>query len=234
MVSGGTSIAAAHITGIASVLWGLNPQKPADFIRQLLDESGSQTEIMKEQNCSLVDLNYAIKSYNDYESIYWIKKDSILGNRIENSLSTDGTSVSENTVFEIDEASNSLPEMDEQVLKPNNGEIIQFEEPEYVEGMWNQTGVHETDAGYYGSSILTLTADEIRVLKSYAAYPDSHFNNIASLNGGGNANYVASLRYLFLAAVNIKNGKSIDGISFKDQYVDNQNKLGLVLHLDIH
>ena len=39
MTVGGTSIAAAHVTGIASVLWGIDPDKPASFIRRLMQSA---------------------------------------------------------------------------------------------------------------------------------------------------------------------------------------------------
>lgn len=43
IVEEGTSLAAAQVTGAASVLWGLHRDKGADFIRKLLVQSANQT-----------------------------------------------------------------------------------------------------------------------------------------------------------------------------------------------
>lgn len=64
-VSSGTSMAAPHVVGIASVLWQKDKTKDADFIRNLIEDSANS--ICKDsKNYNLVDMEYAIKMYDEY------------------------------------------------------------------------------------------------------------------------------------------------------------------------
>ena len=211
MTVGGTSIAAAHVTGVASVLWGIDPDKPASFIRELMRRTAMQTEEMQRKGCGLPDLEYAISMYDAFCQIEQNKSVS------ENTIS--GNTIVENTVSEnkIDENSVSIQ---------NDREVESFEEPDTVEGMWHnestldEKGVHQVDAEIYGNTILHLTSNELSVLRTYAGYPDRSdrmYAKIGSLNGGRNTNYVASLRFVYLAAKQIKNGQEFSNISLNDK-----------------
>lgn len=68
-VSSGTSIAAPHVTGAASVLWQKDKSKSVDFIRGLLEESSRKvTENGKDY--AIIDLEYALNKYKEYEKNY--------------------------------------------------------------------------------------------------------------------------------------------------------------------
>jgi len=64
----GTSIAAPHVTGIASLLWQKDRSRSADFIRGLMDAS-SNAEVVNnsEAGAGLVDLENALAMYDKYE-----------------------------------------------------------------------------------------------------------------------------------------------------------------------
>lgn len=65
MITHGTSIAVPHVTGVASLLWEKDLTKSNEFIRQLIDFSIK--EISGEDNCGLLDADYAWTIYDDFE-----------------------------------------------------------------------------------------------------------------------------------------------------------------------
>ena len=65
-ISSGSSFAAPHITGIASILWGMDTSKSSDFIRELIYASANETP----EGYKIADLEYAIEIYDEFEDIY--------------------------------------------------------------------------------------------------------------------------------------------------------------------
>lgn len=66
----GTSAAAAQVTGAASILWGIDKNKSADFIRELLSASSRKLTNTYAANVGLVDIAYAISCYDEFETEY--------------------------------------------------------------------------------------------------------------------------------------------------------------------
>ena len=72
IVEEGTSLAAAQVTGAASVLWGLYRDKGADFIRKLLVQSANQTLGDKENfGEGLLDYERAKNNYEKLDVKNW-------------------------------------------------------------------------------------------------------------------------------------------------------------------
>lgn len=72
IVEEGTSLAAAQVTGAASVLWGLYRDKGADFIRKLLVQSANQTLGDKENfGEGLLDYEQAKNNYEKLDVKNW-------------------------------------------------------------------------------------------------------------------------------------------------------------------
>ena len=72
IVEEGTSLAAAQVTGAASVLWGLHRDKGADFIRKLLVQSANQTLGDKENFVEgLLDYEQAKNNYEKLDVKNW-------------------------------------------------------------------------------------------------------------------------------------------------------------------
>lgn len=67
-VTHGTSIAAPHVTGAASLLWEKDLTKSNDFIRQLINESAKAIEGIDE--CGLLDVGYAEQMYDAFAETY--------------------------------------------------------------------------------------------------------------------------------------------------------------------
>lgn len=67
MVASGTSMAAPHVTAVASLLWAKNPDKSAGFIRTLLDESARSLGDADKSGYGLVDYEYAESIYQALE-----------------------------------------------------------------------------------------------------------------------------------------------------------------------
>lgn len=68
--TGGTSMAAPHVTGIASVLWAKDTTKSASFIRALLDASANRVSVDGISGNGIVDLDYALAVYDDFSGVY--------------------------------------------------------------------------------------------------------------------------------------------------------------------
>ena len=179
-------------------LWGIDPDKPASFIRRLMQQTAVQTEEMQKRGCGLPDLEYAIIMYDAFC-------------QTEQDISVSEYTICENTVSENTISGNF-------VSLQNDREVESFEEPDAVEGMWHNDntddnkGIHQVDAETYGNTILHLNKTEMKIL----TYP--------TVNGGGNANYIASLRYLFLTSIRLKKGQSYNDISYKDRYEGNYRR----------
>lgn len=63
----GTSIAAAQVTGVASLLMERNHEKSPNFIRQLLKSSSKSVITEENNNAGLIDYGYAMTIYDDFE-----------------------------------------------------------------------------------------------------------------------------------------------------------------------
>ncbi len=66
----GTSMAAPHVTGAASVLWAKDRDKSGRFIRELLKASARPMEDKTMQGSGLIDLNYALSIYDEFAAGY--------------------------------------------------------------------------------------------------------------------------------------------------------------------
>ncbi|MDE7298164.1 MAG: S8 family peptidase, partial [Lachnospiraceae bacterium] len=161
--AGGTSLAAPHVTGIASVLWQLDKSMPADFIRALLAFSANQYGDALEYGYGLVDLNFALSQYDSFKEVY--QAGGALAEQIAEAVE-DGT------------------------LEYNENAVTDFEDAAYVEGLWvndptKKWGTHEfllqdkDDLTNYndltGINNETMTASGMTILKSAIAAPDKYF-----------------------------------------------------------
>ncbi len=66
----GTSMAAPHVTGVASVLWQKDLSCTNDFIRQLINYSANLYGDKNEYGNGLVDLNFALEQYDAFKELY--------------------------------------------------------------------------------------------------------------------------------------------------------------------
>lgn len=66
----GTSIAAAQITGTASILWGIDKSKSGDFIRQLMKQTARPVGNAAAYDAGLIDLGYAVDTYETFSQNY--------------------------------------------------------------------------------------------------------------------------------------------------------------------
>ncbi len=197
--AGGTSLAAPHVTGAASVLWQLDKSMPADFIRALLDFTANQYGSAAEYGFGLVDLNFALSQYDRFKEIY--QAGGALGEQIAEAVEA-GT------------------------LEYNESAVLDFEDAAYVEGLWvnndpkNEFGTHADLLYENGNKLMPPVGDAMSdegmiILKSAIAAPDEYFpimqknpewhgNTSRAVNGTGPgveyySNYVFS--YLFITKI---------------------------------
>lgn len=84
IVESGTSLAAPHVTGVASLLWQKDLSVSADFIRGLLGKSANPCGDTKEYGEGLIDYEYALSIYDEYKEDYEAGQDDGVGNIPEN------------------------------------------------------------------------------------------------------------------------------------------------------
>lgn len=107
IATGGTSMAAPHVTGIAARLWGKNESMSADFIRTLICDSARTLGDEKYYGNGVVDMEYALKNMDEAWEKYKEETDK-------------------------DDMWNSRS-----VVEENRDDIACFEEISIVEGRWS-------------------------------------------------------------------------------------------------
>lgn len=84
MASGGTSMAAPHVTGIASVLWQQDKNVSADFIKYLLCVTAKKLGDETKYGNGIVDLQYALSHYDELKKQYEeLKKSQNVSDNLE-------------------------------------------------------------------------------------------------------------------------------------------------------
>lgn len=66
----GTSVATAHVTGLASLLWDKDATKSADFIRALLNDSARKLGAGNKYGSGVIDADFALKNYDKFAKNY--------------------------------------------------------------------------------------------------------------------------------------------------------------------
>ena len=198
-VSSGTSMAAPHVTGIASILWQKDISSSNDFIRNLLDLSANKYGDSVEYGYGLIDLEYALGQYDEFKNLYVDNEqlDSIIEEEKRNGGLLDNTS-----------------------------EVIAFDDVDYVKGSWTQSS-HDSYAEAKSPSGQTLSPDALTVVKLGAIAPDKlipiHTTN-PQWHGYGNcqekqtdgtyknlyySNYMGSYIYITKMALVFNNNTSV-------------------------
>lgn len=111
-VFSGTSMAAPHVAGIASLLWEKDPDCSADFIRFLLASTANLYGNPEEYGNGVVDYEEALRRYDELKAAY---------DAAENS----GVDITDYV-----ELADALP------VEYNDSEIDVFGDLDYVEGSW--------------------------------------------------------------------------------------------------
>lgn len=79
IVESGTSLAAPHVTGVASLLWQKDMSVSTDFIRGLLKKSANLCGDTEEYGEGLIDYEYALRIYDEYKEEYEKGRDNGIG-----------------------------------------------------------------------------------------------------------------------------------------------------------
>lgn len=149
-VSSGTSMAAPHVVGVASVLWEKDLTCSSDFIRQLLAASANLYGDVNEYGYGLVDLKYALEKYDEFKKGY-----------------QEGQDIKEN-VEKVEENGEKIE---------NASQVVVFDDVNYVEGSWKTTEKGDEDYNHkeladYGAKGVSLTKTEIYAIKGGAVGGD--------------------------------------------------------------
>lgn len=170
VVEEGTSLAAAQVTGVAAVLWGMHSEKSNTYIREWIISSANETT---GDDCGngMLDYEKAKKNYSKMEQHY--QKNKAKGYSETKSVTA---------------SANKLPE---------NQTKIDTHKVEYVTGMWgkdvHQSFMYEKKKSLIPNAYITLMkkalymADKISKIKGMGSHPCFH----------GKGNYIANTQYLF-------------------------------------
>ncbi len=160
----GTSMAAPHVTGAASVLMELNPELPADYIRMLLNYSANLYGSPDEYGNGVLDLGYAVEINDKFKKLY------------------------EKHINKMEKNEKKKEKQKEkfwgEVLKtiPENEKAVEtFTGVEVVEGMWLKDHrdydgkLHEdfVITGVEGNQVISFTGEQMKILKYACGYPDA-------------------------------------------------------------
>lgn len=109
LICSGTSMAAPHVTGVASLLWEKDLSMSSEFIRKLLTASANHYNENPEYGYGLIDAEYALSIYNEFKAKY---KDTIM---------------------------EDIPQADvNETVPENTSEMVVYENNDYVEGRWKK------------------------------------------------------------------------------------------------
>ena len=149
----GTSISAAHVTGLAAVLWGRYPNKTNEFIKGLLVGTANK-QAVKDEDCGngLVDLKAAERDYSKMNKKYneSIKSGLTEKKAVEKSLS---------------------------VLPENTSKVGSHKEVNYVNGSWGGTTHENMVKGVNCIKIVKQGAvqpDKVKKMKKLRKNPHFH------------------------------------------------------------
>ena len=142
-VGDGTSLAAPHVTGIASILWQKDLSCSSDFIRTLLATSANQYGEREEYGYGLVDLKYALKQYKKLKKIYDKNQPIVL-----------------------------KEEETEETMQVNESEIVVFQDVDYVKGSWKTEKHGELADESSAESGNAMSEEAIRIVKKGARAND--------------------------------------------------------------
>lgn len=149
-VVGGTSLAAPHVAGVASVLWQKDKSVSADFIRSLLAFTANQYGEDYEYGNGLVDLDFALSQYDAFKEVYVADAD-VLNEQVGDAV--------EGGTLEVNE-------------KP----VVEFADVVYVEGSWAPSKHEALATGT--SAVGTLAGNALAIVKLGAVAPDRRFKGM--------------------------------------------------------
>ena len=199
----GTSMAAPHVTAAAAVLWQKDKTKSPDFVRGLLSQAANNLGDSNQYGNGLVDLEYALEHYEEYEAAYEdLEAEEVLQTQEAGS----------NVNLEVNAEAKSEEVTKEQFIEENTTSVELFEEVNYVEGRWEGKG-HQELVGYANDNLgdIQLNETQLKIFKEGAVYPDAHFGNITynegdkCWHGGAGGNYIAN--YIFATQMAYHGGK---------------------------
>ncbi len=184
----GTSMAAPHVTAVASLLWQIDKTKSNTFIKDLLFASANNSIL----GAKIVDAKYAIDNYENFATNY----------------SNNASNVLENNNYQIETFTDDIVE----ALwgSANHESTVNISDFPIVEDfMKYMSSVPDNDAYTLGDSIefenyFGLTEGSYIVLSNGSRFYTNDiyaFPYKAVLHGRGN--YVSSLRFLYSVAKNL-------------------------------
>ena len=239
----GTSFAVPHVTGAASVLWELNSEMSADYIRALLDYSANLYGDQSEYGNGVLDLSYAMEINEKFKKAY--------NKHIDKLEKNEKIKESQKNKF-WGEVIKSIPE--------NEKAVETFTGVEVVEGLWGsgesgnvdghkqlivngRTSIESSSQG-----LVTFTNDQIKLLLKASALADSdiklkdmdanpyhgfylkrknHDDITTQVSGetGNASNYVANYIFLTKVAVAIGNGNGANSVSMSGVYGEDSSRI---------
>ena len=167
----GTSIAAAQVSGAASLLWAKDKSKSAGFIRSLLKNTTQNIENSGASGAGLLDIENALNMYDSLAQVY----------------------------------TESICEYES--IQTENKNATEFTGVNLVNGSWGRDQ-HES-MSIAATEGYNISSNNIRLMATTARLADNDpYNDAAKLHAAHN--YVQTLKFFYLCANNLRNGKLAD------------------------
>lgn len=191
LTAAGTSISTAEVTAAASILWGIDKTKPADFIRELLTATGRTVENSSSNGYSakLIDVSRAIEVYDEFAMEYGkessVYSAAVLNNEeaqsFEDVTIVNGLWKSDTHVSIIDNYLNSSDNIGIDAFKKLNENRVSI-------------------MGTMAKAADTLYGNDANLLDDYGLAKGDYSS---ALHGTGN--YKKGLKYLYYCAEGVRN-----------------------------
>lgn len=151
----GTSMAAPHVTGVASVLWAKDKSKTSTFVKELMFASAKSLGDESIKGNGVVDLDYALSVYDEFAAQYTEEK--------------------QGNVKMVAENTQALEVYDDATVEASWG----YSDHAYAVGLYDETGKSALNIVKIGSKI----PDTASYLKYQSGKTDSfhgHYNYVAN------------------------------------------------------
>lgn len=179
VMNSGTSMSAAEITAVASLIWAKDSTKSADFVKELMKRTGKNVRNASSEELKLVDVKKAFQAYDKFNESY-------VEGKVTHAAAIENKAVSES--YE-----------DALVL---NGLWTAAKHKDIVTAYLN----NESNIGSAAFSL--LNSNRVKIMAETAYQADYDFKTAGSgLHGTGN--YIQSCKFLFNCAQKVREGTDI-------------------------
>lgn len=244
IVAGGTSMAAPHVTGIASILLQKNKNVPVEFIRELICASAKKVGDTDKYGNGIVDLRYAIDSYDDAWQAYQnnvgsaeqkVKTAVELNDEIIGCYDSINTVEGRWTKSIHEELATKGSVTGEDLYALKMGARLSDNETRYgINGMTEHPQFHGNFSNYNLNSATNYIACYLMLTKMAKQYWGTSYSTPAKVTGLLDSDYNALTTAVTKEGIGIGSKKQTWGQVLSGQRTDNRRKAMILYGMALH